>query len=361
MYFLETPYNDLPSLPPGGVTLETERVLRRLITVRSELSELKQAVLRIPNPEILIRAIGLREAQSSSEIENLVTTSDKLFKADVDKNSAIDPVTKEVIRYRRALFHGFEKLKSGTLLTTRLFEEIVQIIRDTNEGIRKVPGVKIANQRTGEVIYTPPQGEEIIRRKLHELEQFIYMEDALDPLVCLALTHYQFEAIHPFSDGNGRTGRIINILFLVDRKLLDYPVLFLSGFILRNKETYYKGLREVTSKGNWENWIMYVLDAVSDAATDTMKKVNDICSHQDSIAAQIKEKAPKIYSHELVEAIFMNPYTKIAFLEELGIAKRQTAAKYLERLVKLDILSVVEAGRDKYFVNNKLVEILTRG
>ncbi len=359
MFLSNKPYNNLPSLPPEGVNLESARVLKRLIDARSELSELKQAVLRIPNPEILVRAIGLREAQSSSEIENLVTTTDKLFKADIDKEGMIDPVTKEVIRYRHALFHGFKKLKVGNILGTRLFEEIVQIIRHTSEGVRKVPGVKIANQRTGEIIYTPPEGEEVIRKKLFELEQFVYAEDSFDPLVKLALLHYQFEAIHPFSDGNGRTGRIINILFLLDRKLLDYPVLFLSGYILRNKEDYYKGLREVTTDQKWENWIMYILDAVSDAATDTLRRVNKICKEQESIASILKEKVPKMYSHELVEAIFTHPYTKIAFLEEVGIAKRQTVAKYLDELVKLKILSVIESGRDKYFINNGLVDILS--
>ncbi len=228
------------------------------------------------------------------------------------------------------------------------------------EGVRKVPCTKIANQKTGEVIYTPPSGYDIIIKKLSDLEKFIYSDNNLDSLIKLALVNYQFEAIHPFGDGNGRTGRIINILFLLEKKILDRPILFLSDYILKNKSDYYKALKDITESNKWESWILFMLEALHYSAVDTLDRIDELSRVQEEVASVVKEKLPKIYSHELVEVIFSNPYTKINYLEEVGIAKRQTASKYLDELVKLEVLSVVESGRDKYFINVRMAEILSR-
>jgi len=226
----QTPYNDLPLLPPPG-ELETRAVLKKAIAANKALAELKGAGELIPDQSLLIQAIGLQEAKLSSEIENIVTTNDELYRAFADQGQRTNPHTKEVLRYKDALWHGFKMIKEENRpLTTRLFEELFQIIKETTAGVRRMPGTKLANP-FGEVIYTPPEGEGIIRDKLANLERFIYDDSDLDPLIKLAVMHYQFEAIHPFTDGNGRTGRIINILYLVEVGLLDIPVLYLSRYI----------------------------------------------------------------------------------------------------------------------------------
>jgi Fic family protein len=354
------PYNALPSLPPKSTVLETSIVLKHLIEARAALAEVKQAIARIPNAVILVNSIGLREAQMSSEIENIVTTGDELFKAFSDHGRGADPSTKEVLRYREALQYGHQRLQEGRPLTTRLFEEIARIINETDEGVRKVPGTVIANTRTGKVIYTPPVGERILRDKLEQLERFIYANDDLDPLVRLALVHYQFEAIHPFGDGNGRTGRILILLYLVEAELLSFPVLFLSRYILQHRQEYYTRLRKVTERSEWERWILYMLEAVKDAARDSLKRIDEMCRLQEEVAERVREKLPKIYSLDLVQELFKHPYTKIRFLVESGIAKRQTASQYLEQLSQIGILHTLEAGREKYFVNTGLIKILQR-
>ena len=255
------PFNDLPLLPPP-VQLETPAVLKKVIGASRALAELKGAGHVIPNQAILINSIVLQEARLSSEIENIVTTNDELYRALDDERASTSAEAREVLRYREALWHGFETLKKKPL-STRLFVEIVRLIRKTNLDVRKVPGTRIVNNR-GEVVYTPPEGEAAIRDKLADLERFIHADDGLDPLVKMAVVHYQFEAIHPFTDGNGRTGRILNILFLVERGLLELPVLYLSHYIIRNRPAYYAGLRSVTEEGAWEPWVLYMLDAVED-------------------------------------------------------------------------------------------------
>lgn len=262
----ERPYNDLPMLPPPGVELETKSVLKKSIAANRELAELKGAGDVIPNQDILISSIVLQEARLSSEIENIFTTNDEMYRAaSPDLFAAADPHTKEVIRYREALWHGFQRLRERPL-TTNLFIELMQLIKQTDDGIRRVPGTKIGNSRTGETIYTPPDGEGRLRDLLGNLETFLHADDGLDPLVKLAAAHYQFEAIHPFTDGNGRTGRIVNILYLVEQGLLELPVLYLSHYIIKNKSAYYDGLRRVTEEGAWEEWILYVLNAIETTA-----------------------------------------------------------------------------------------------
>jgi Fic family protein len=352
------PYNDLPLLPPTGVELENIAILKKAIAANKALAELKGAVKSIPNQGILVNGIILQEARLSSEIENIVTTNDELYRAAADEKLAKNPHAKEVLLYRQALWHGFNSL-SKKPLATNLFVEIAEIIKGKNIGIRKVPGTKIANSK-GEVIYTPPEGESVIRDKLSNFEKFLHSDDNnIDPLVKLAVLHYQFEAIHPFVDGNGRTGRIINILFLVEKKLLDTPILFLSHYILRTKPTYYEGLRNVTEKKAWTDWIIYMLEAIEITALETQQRVAGINVAMDEAKDILKSKAPKIYSKDLIEVIFEHPYCKIRFLEEAGLAKRQTAAAYLQTLEEIGILRSVKMGREQYYINDDLIKILS--
>jgi Fic family protein len=351
------PYNDLPLLPPAS-KIETTPILKKAISANRQLAELKGLVKSIPNQGILINGIVLQEARLSSEIENIVTTNDELYRAAADEKLTSNPHAKEVLLYRQALWHGFNSLKKKPL-ATNLFIEIAEIIKGQRIGIRKVPGTKIANSK-GQVIYTPPEGETIIRDKLSNLEKFLHAEDDIDPLIKLATLHYQFEAIHPFVDGNGRTGRIINILFLVEKGLLDKPILFLSHYILRTKSNYYTGLRNVTEKDAWTDWIMYILEAIETMALETQQRVASIKTAMDEAKVLVKTKAPKIYSKDLIETIFEHPYCKIRFLEEAEIAKRQTAAVYLQTLEELGILQSVKIGSEKYYINKNLMKILSK-
>lgn len=353
----DQPYNDLPPLPPLG-NLETTAVLKKAIAANRRLAELKGLVNSIPNQAILVNGIILQEARLSSEIENIVTTNDELYKAAADEKLATNPHAKEVLLYRQALWHGFNSLKKKPL-STNLFIEIAEIIKGQSIGIRRVPGTKIGNSK-GEIIYTPPEGESVIRDKLSNLEQFLHAEDGIDPLIKLAVLHYQFEAIHPFVDGNGRTGRIINILFLVEKGLLDTPILFLSHYILRTKSSYYTGLRNITEQGSWVDWIMYMLEAIETTAVETQQRVHNILIAMEEAKKLIQNKAPKIYSKDLIDIIFQHPYCKIRFLETVGLAKRQTAAVYLQTLEELGLLKSIKIGIEKYYINNKLIKILSK-
>jgi len=350
------PFNELPLLPPQ-VELETKALLKKAIAANKALANLNGLANAMPNESILVNSIVLQEARLSSEIENIVTTSDELYKAAADAKLNVSPEAKEVLRYREALWHGFNAIKKRPL-STNLFIETVAIIRNVDVGIRHVTGTTIANAKTGESIYTPPEGETLIREKLANLEQFIHAEDNIDPLIKLAVLHYQFEAIHPFTDGNGRTGRIINILFLVEKELLKTPILFLSHYILRTKSAYYEGLRNVTEKGSWESWISYMLTAIETTALETQNKILAILAAMENTKKIIQEKAPKIYSKDLLEVIFQNVYCKISFLEKSEIAKRQTAANYLQTLESLGLLGVIKIGKENYYINKKLFKIL---
>lgn len=351
------PYNDLPLLPPVA-ELETKAVLKQAIAANRVLANLRGLAAQIPNQGMLISSIVLQEARLSSEIENIVTSNDELYRADADPDGKTDPHTKEVLRYREALFHGFSALKTRPL-TSNLFIEIVQRIKQTGFQIRAIPGTALKNEQ-GEIVYTPPVGETVIRDKLSNLEQFIHADDDLDPLVKMAVIHYQFEAIHPFPDGNGRTGRIINLLYLVDKGLLDIPVLFLSRYIIAHRAAYYQGLRSVTEGQDWESWILFMLRAVEATAQQTFDQVLRIRALMASVQERIRLEAPTIYSKDLVEAIFHHPYTKIQFLVDTGIAKRQTASSYLQALAALGILRESKQGREKYYINDALfTELVT--
>jgi len=351
----DKPFNDLPLLPPD-VDLESKAIFKKAIAANRELAELKGAGDAIPNQAILVNSIVLQEARLSSEIENIVTTSDELYKAADEDPSKVDQPTKEVLHYREALWHGFENLKTRPL-STNLFIELVGIIKQIDLGIRKVPGTKIADSR-GQIVYTPPEGEALLRELLANLERFMNAEDGIDPLVKLAVFHYQFEAIHPFTDGNGRTGRIINILYLVEQELLKIPVLYLSHYIIRNKADYYAGLRRVTEQNAWEEWILYMLEAIAATARQTRDKIIRIRDLMNAAQEEARTKAPKIYSKDLIELIFEQPYCKIRFLEQRALAKRQTASVYLKTLEEIGLLQSLKVGREVYFMNMPLLAIL---
>ncbi len=272
------PYNALPDLPPSLVDIETVPILKMTIRANKALAELKIAGRLIPNQTVLIQTLGLSEAKASSEIENIVTTNDELYKAFADGRKSIEPQTKEVLHYKDALWYGFHVLtQEKRLLTTPLFIELVQILRNTTQGIRNLPGTQLIHPN-GEIQYTPPEGEDLIHKKLSNLEAFIYKNTSLDPLIKMALIHYQFEAIHPFTDGNGRTGRILNILYLIEQKLLEYPVLYLSQYINSNKADYYNRLQKVTESEAWESWVEYILQGIEQTSIDTQKRILNIPS-----------------------------------------------------------------------------------
>lgn len=352
------PYNDLPLLPPR-IEIETKAILKRVISAGRALAELKGVGETIPNQALLIDSLVLQEAKASSEIENIITTNDALFRAFAAKTTSVDPATKEVLRYREALWEGFNLLKAHELLTTNLFIKIVQTIKQNAAGIRRTPGTKVANAATGEIIYTPPETEAVLRDKLKNLEDYIHDQDHIDPLVKLALIHYQFEAIHPFSDGNGRTGRIVNILYLVFKGLLDLPVLYLSKHIIEHRADYYRLLRDVTYSGEWEAWILYMLDAVEQTALFTRKKVVQIRDLMDETLGFAKEKLPsRMYSKELIELLFHQPYVKGEALVRAAIAERKTAALYLKELEKVGILRGHKIGRENLYLNVRLYDLL---
>lgn len=356
-YDRHIPYNDLPLLPPYGVDLETKAVLKRAIVANKLLAELKGAASVLPNPLILLRSIMLQEARVSSEIENIVTTNDAVYRALNDVEGTIDPAAKEVVGYHQALWAGIEALKVRPLSTNVLLE-VVRKIKGMDLDVRKIPGTSLKNS-AGEIIYTPPVGEDVIREKLSNLENFIHNNYELDVLIKLAVIHYQFEAIHPFPDGNGRTGRILNILFLVSQGLLDLPVLYLSRYIVQNKNEYYECLRRVTEEGAWENWILYMMDGIEYTARDTRDRIIKIKELLENLCLLVQREAPGVYSKDLVELIFQNPYCKIAFVEQAGLAKRQTASTYLRALEDIGILKGYKIGREMYYVNLPLMDLLS--
>jgi Fic family protein len=356
----EKPYNDLPLLPPKA-EIETKATLKKAISAGRALAELKGLGETIPNQAILVNSIILQEAKASSEVENIITTHDALFRAFSAKTSQIDPATKEVLRYREALWEGFSGLKDRPFLTTNLFIRIVQTIRANNAGIRNTPGTKVANAATGEVIFTPPEGGDIIRNKLKNLEDYIHSKDEVDPLIKLALIHYQFEAIHPFTDGNGRTGRILNILYLTQNHLLDLPVLYLSKYIIEQKSDYYRLLRSVTGNREWEPWILYMLNAIEQTSIHTRNKILSIRDLLSKILEYAKQDLPsRVYSKDLIELLFHQPYTKAQFLVDEGIAERKTAANYLKELEKIGILQVHRTGKENLYLNKELFEVLSK-
>ena len=352
------PYNDLPELPPAIDQIETTEILKRCITARVALAELKQAADLIPNSTVLVNALPLLEARASSEIENIVTTTDKLFEfADIAEDRA-DAATKEALRYRTALYEGTKMVRRG-MLTTDMAIQICSTIKGMELDVRAEPGTTLKSRLTGEVIYTPPVGQKLLLSKLDNWANFMRDSTDIDPLVRMAIQHYQFEAIHPFVDGNGRTGRILNILFIVEQGLLDSPILYLSRYIIQNKAAYYRLLQKVTHEQDWTSWILFILDGVEETCTWTTDKIKSIRELMEHTAEYVHNKLPKTYSWELVEILFKQPYCRIGNLVDADIAKRQTASVYLKQLCDIGVLKEVKSGRETIFVHPKYIELLT--
>lgn len=352
----QRPYNDLPALPPQA-DIESRPLLKACIEARAALAELKSVGAAIPNQAVLINTIPLLEAQASSEIENIVTTSDALFRFAQDEHAA-DPATKEALSYRAALREGFDSL-SQRPLSTGTAVRVCSRLKNRDMDVRRVPGTALTNAATGALVYTPPDGEALLREKLANWERFIHDATEIDPLIRMAVAHYQFEAIHPFLDGNGRTGRVLNLLLLVEQGLLDQPVLYLSRYILRQRADYYRLLLAVTRDGAWEEWIAFMLAAVADTARWTCDKVRAIQQQHGQATEFVRTHASRIYSRELVDALFVQPYCRIQNLVDGGIAKRQTASVYLKQLADLGMLVEVKVGREKLFLHPNFVRLLT--
>ena len=352
------PHNGLPELPPPAEQIETTEILKKCINARVALAELKQAAELIPNAAVLVNALPLLEAQASSEIENIVTTTDKLFEFVEIAEDKADAATKEALRYRTALFEGAKMVRRG-MLTIDMAIQICSTIKDLELDIREDSGTKLSNRKTGEVIYTPPVGQKLIQGKLDNWADFMHQHDDIDPLVRMAVQHYQFEAIHPFTDGNGRTGRIINILFLVEQGLLDTPILYLSRHIIQHKSDYYRFLMNVTHKQAWGDWIMFMLNGVEETCTWTTDKIKAIRELMQHTSQYVQQQLPKTYSWELVEALFKQPYCRINNLVSTGVAKRQTASVYLKQLCDIGVLKEFKSGRETLFIHPKYLELLT--
>lgn len=352
----DKPYNDLPLLPPQQ-EVETKKVLIKTISASRALGKLNGALSNLPNPNLFLDTIQLKEAKASSEIENIITTNDEIFKSLIAEKKHHNPAAKEIISYKSALWQGLKDLEERPFITTNLCIKLVQIIKQNNSGIRITPGTTLLNGK-GEKVYTPPSGEKVIRNKLSNLEQFINEYDKLDPLIKMAIMHYQFEAIHPFTDGNGRTGRILLLLYLKLENLLEIPGIYLSEYIINNKPNYYKSLRLVTEKNAWENYILYMLDMVEQTSLNVVLKLEEIVRLKEEVEDFVKRENPTIYSRELIDLIFKLPYTKRKNLIDEKMGTPKTVGKYLSELEKLKILTSVKVGKEKLYINHRLMKIL---
>ena len=346
------------ALLPPEADLETKQVLKRLAGAHRALAELKGFADTMPNKNILINAVTINEAKDSSEIENIITTHDELFKAMSQPNYQ-NSAAKEVVNYRTALWKGYEAIKNTQILTINMMVEIQMNIEKNRAGIRKLPGTVLKNEATGEVVYTPPIGEQEIMALLSNLESYMNNDhDEIDPLIKLAVIHHQFESIHPFYDGNGRTGRIINVLYLVLKELLDSPILYLSQYIIQNKTSYYRLLQEVRTKGLWEEWILFMLDGIESTAVETLKLIKKINSLVEQTAEDILTALPKIYSRELVDLLFFEFYTKTIYIEKGLRISRKTAVTYLSALEESGFLTSERIGRERIYLNKRLFEVV---
>lgn len=341
------------------VNIETVEIMREVAKANRRIAELKGYSEIVPNKNILINAITINEAKESSEIENIVTTHDELFQSMANKNYSSGSA-KEVLNYKDALWRGIALIKENGMLTTNMIVEIQSIIEENNAGIRTQGGTVLMNDKTGEIIYRPPGTEEELRELLWNLEQFINIDDDIDPLIKLAVIHYQFESIHPFYDGNGRTGRIINELYLVMKGLLDSPILYLSKYVLETKNEYYMLLNEIHTNGNWEDWIIYILKGLQNTSERSLLILKELDQLIGKTSVEIKEKLPKIYSKELVDLIFTEFYTRISSVETELSVTRKTASNYLSELVGIGILGVEVRGKDKIFINRSLIDLMKR-
>jgi Fic family protein len=346
---------------PLKVDIETKAVLKALASANRALAELKGIAATIPNEQILISTLTLQEARQSSEIENIITTQDDLFRAEVRHQSEVSAETKEVAQYADALRKGFERVRRTKIINLAMINEIQENLMLNNAGIRKLPGTELKNASTGETIYVPPQHPDTIMDLMNNLVLYINDNelDPIDPLLKMAIIHHQFESIHPYYDGNGRTGRIINMLYLVNQELLNLPILYMSRYIVNNKAGYYHGLQTARTENNWEGYLLYMLKGVEITAKETIQTVKSIISLMQEYKQVLRNKQPKIYSQDLLNNIFRHPYTKIEFIEQDLQISRLTATKYLNTLVETGLLTVQKLGRNNYYLNNGLMDILS--
>ncbi|CUH77385.1 Adenosine monophosphate-protein transferase SoFic [Tritonibacter multivorans] len=355
---LKQTYN-IPSLPPN-YNFDTLPILKALNAATRALAEVKGRAPVIPNQGILIDTLSLQEAKESSEIENIVTTNDELFRGSADRDTALSGPSKEVAVYRDALRLGFEHLCENGLLTNRTLIEMFRLLKNRSDGFRKLPGTGLQNN-SGEIVYVPTQEADLIDAQMAELEIFINSPSELDPLISMAIIHHQFESIHPFPDGNGRLGRMLNVLYLTKEGLLGIPILYMSRGINETKSDYYRLLQEVRDTGNWEDWVVYMLNIVTRTAKLTLDLIEGIRIEMAFFKDHIRSEHRKIYSQDLINNLFRHPYTRIEFvMDELGVS-RPTATSYLEKLSadeKLPLMKIVE-GRNNYYVNVALVELLS--
>jgi len=355
-YHPEQPNNELPLLPPKKETWESFGVYKQLAEARAALAELKGRAPVIPNPKMLINTLVLQEAKDSSNIENIFTSSDKLYRAFSSSTVESDPQTKEVLRYRQAVWNAWQKSQKAGL-SLEVIEEIYRTIKEKDDGIRDSK-VYIGSRVT--VVYTPPCCKNVLTEKLQNWLDFASATNDIDPLIEMAILHYQFEAIHPFTDGNGRTGRVLNVLYLCLNNLLDQPILYLSKYINENKTDYYRCLRNVTEQGNWSDWILFNLKAITETAIYTLNRVNAIHQLFQATIEMVKAERPKIYNYELIELLFHQPYCKISMLVDSRIASRNTASKYLSELEELGILTSEQFGKETLYLNVGLFKLLTQ-
>jgi len=352
------PWNDIPELPPA-VDLESREILKACISAMTELSKANALVKMLPNEAVLVNTLPLQEARRSSEIENIVTTNDELYRAMTSNENRIDSNAKEVLRYREALWEGLRHIREGSTLNIQLFEHICSRVLDEKMKVRSGP-VVIEDRATQQLIYRPPTGYGNLIRLLTNLERFINDKtDGFQPLVKMAVMHYQFEAIHPFMDGNGRTGRILNILYLVYQGLLDVPMLYLSRFFIQNRDAYYRYLREVTENGGWQQRILYILAAVEQTSRDTAEKIEAINRLIGNVTVKASGRAKAVEREGFVDLLFKWPYCKISIAERELACSRITATRYLNEIVVLGLLERVKVGREYYYINRDLMELLS--
>jgi len=350
----------LPTLPLEQVEQwESRAVLKKAAEAHRYLAELKGVAATIPNEEILINTLTLQEARHSSEIENIITTQDDLYRAVVADEASISPETKEVQDYATALRAAFRSVRQSRLIRLNDILLIQETLEKNRAGLRKLPGTALKNQATGEVVYEPPQSADDIEKLMGNLVEYINNDDLCeaDPLVKMAIIHHQFESIHPFYDGNGRTGRIINMLYLVVKDLLGLPVLYLSRYLIQTKADYYQQLQSVRDTGNWEPWLLYMLEGVSQTAQQTIELIGQIRELMQHTKHRMRDECRKIYRQELLNNLFNHPYTKIEFVMEDLAVSRITATKYLDELVSIGLLDKTKVGRSNYYINSALMAL----
>lgn len=357
----KAPYLTLDKLPPNREEVETIKVLRQVSKAATALGELKGIAKTIPNQEMLVNAIVLQEAKDSSEIENIITTQDELYKALTVKNTNITPATKEVVNYSRAVFLGFDIIQKQGFLRVNDIVTIQQELVENTAGVRSTPGTVLKSDKTGEVIYTPPQDkQEILELLSNFIAHYNHNEQDLNPLINLAILHYQFESIHPFYDGNGRTGRILNILYLILNGLIEIPILYLSSYIIQNKPEYYRLLNQTNKTGKWEEWILFMLKAVESTSIQTIERIGLIRNLLEDTLVKVQKESPKIYKKELVELLFEQPYSKIEFVVNRLKVERKAASRYLKELENIGVLKSYKVGRETLYINKELIEILKK-